>query len=728
MFQAVRNLARSTLHLIQNSSNSTPSRSAGQDGNTRRGLQHQSALEDDVVLQIQETTKQACILIREWRPLSELKDLLTGCPRVTEVLNCRDGSGYTLLQHAIIRQRSNIVQWLLTQGAELNSPICGRPLHLAAKLGHAEILKLLLDYNADPFVVSCVCYPNKHVDARTVYSSHGKRWYVTCPGDVFTQDKLMEHQFEYPLYFAIVSDSVECVKLLLLRDICQMKTSLPALHLACSSGSLKCARYFTDCNTSQVNQMDKSAWTPIQHGVKWGKSMVENLVLKGGSILTKTNHDETVLHLLFQRPKTCERLAETVSYLLDCGLKMNINALDRGGNSALNALLVSVHQQVPSRLIENGVYGSAQTALSAEEQGYFDAMCLLLNCGLNPNIANRVGDTSLHLLSRILCKPETEGMDNARSTHTSLVLVFKMLEKLLSMGANPNLVNNTEGTVLGMLVFHGTNAIISSAEFGLPDETDLHYLIESIKILKNHKCDFHSCRYFGSGCLLHNVLGHLDRLESEKWHCATETELAARYTECIMRLTQVLLESGSKPNVCRCVQTDLHTLYYKLISKWKLLPMPLITNFVLLFLRHGADPNIGGKHVPMSVFRYRSSHSYWPVYPLLHIMNLIGSQEMVDREKDLLALMHVFYNAMDENNSKQCILHYLEYDRLRSRSVKYPQFDEYLLAMLNTPASLKRLSACFIYSNLADRQVDNLGKLQLPCTLVKFIANFQYGI
>ena len=730
MFQLLRTVSRSTVQYIQGSTNN-PSlqRQVSRESEKETYLSRHISLDEQSIVQIEETAEKARDLITDWHPLCELKEMLLGCPHTAEVVNARDGAGYTLLQHAIICQRPRMVQWLVTQGAELNSPTCGRPIHLAAKLGDAEILKMLLDYNADPCVVSCVCYPEKHVDARTVYSSHGKHWYTTCGGDVFSQDKLTEHQFEYPLHYAIQSNSVECLKLLLARHACQLKSSVPALHLACSFGSMKCVRFLCDSTPGELHMNDKNSMLPIQHGVKWGKDMVEYLVLSGASIHVKTKHNATLLHLLFSKMTSCSGLANTVSYLIDCGLKMNINALDIAGNSALNLLLLSMHQQVQWHLPP-----SETDSLDSEEHEYFKSLCLLLEAGQNPNIANRVGDTSLHVLARII--PHTVNKSSgktsqSRKCHTRLRLVYNLLEKLLTMAANPNLLNNSEGTLLGLLVLHGANVVFSSLEedWALPQSDELGFLIRSIQLLHHHKCNFDSCRYMGSGCLLHIVLGHLDRLDELAGCSLTpeqQTDFATSYVDSLKKLTTALLECGCKPNVCRCVQTDLHTLYYKVMSKHTILPLSCIRDFVLVFLHYGADPNVGGKHIPMSVFRYRSSHSYWPVFPLLHIMNMIGCHDMTEKETDLLSLMHVFYNSMNESNSKQCIFHYLEYDRIRNRACKYPDFDDYLLKLLNTPSSLRRLCACTVYSDIAERRVSNLIRMQLPKSLIRYITSFEY--
>lgn len=49
--------------------------------------------------------EQAAEIIKEWRPINELKETLRHSPSLSDTVNLRDGQGYTLLQHAIIVNR-----------------------------------------------------------------------------------------------------------------------------------------------------------------------------------------------------------------------------------------------------------------------------------------------------------------------------------------------------------------------------------------------------------------------------------------------------------------------------------------------------------------------------------------------------------------------------------------------------------------------------------------------
>ena len=92
-----------------------------------------------------------------------LQQLTHHVPRNAPELETRDASGYTLLQHASAAGSLLIVNGLLNWGANLYLDRCSPPPHVAARFGHLDVYKLLLDKCADELLLcSCICYPNGH--------------------------------------------------------------------------------------------------------------------------------------------------------------------------------------------------------------------------------------------------------------------------------------------------------------------------------------------------------------------------------------------------------------------------------------------------------------------------------------------------------------------------------------------------------------------------------------
>ncbi|KAK2146251.1 hypothetical protein LSH36_622g00007 [Paralvinella palmiformis] len=731
---------------------------------------------------IQETQQKARRLISENQTLNELKALLHGCSNITEVINIRDMFGYNLLQYAITSNRVAVVRYLVMQGADLNLPICARPLHLAAKLGHADILQVLLECGADPDVMSCVCYPQSHILQRTMFVSDSECWSVACFGDIYASDKICRVQFEYPLYYAIMSDSIECVKLLTDQGGTQLSSRSLKLHTACCFGAFQCIQHFLKSNPLELSTGDHKGLYPLQYAVQWGKKITEYLVLKGALVTVKTAYRESLLMLFYNQSRAVPGLAETSSYLLDCGLRMMVNVVDAGGNSPLHALFNKLHRTPPkwpaSQLLDNNLDDETLVAsggrprsslhsqalrsrmksyfeldsvnvlrtddtktisfgnlgqysdipLSDDEQEYLDSAMLLVKAGANTNVVNKVGNSCLHQLLKIQMQDVAGITDDAlgKYKYCSLRMVYCLLCLLLEYGANPRFINNMHVTVHGSLISSAVDALFSphlGEPLRLADPVELFYLVRCIELLCKHGCTFSTnC----ASAPLHHTLSKLDALETlRNYHQMStqdKSDLATQYTRQVMQIVNIVLTYGGTP-------TDLHSLYYQLVNQYPLVSADVIREAVVLLLHHGADPNVGGIHIPMSVFRSRTGHSHWPVYPLLHLLNLIGSASM-DHEgiPDLCRLFDLLYNAMNESGARQCMFHFLYYDSNQSQAAKHRNTEllSRIEMLMVTPRTLRQITAQWIFVKMCNRQKANVIKLPYPSILKRLILSIQY--
>jgi len=68
-----------------------------------------------------------------------------------EGINITDKDGDTLLHFAVREGKKEVVEWLISKGADVNARgIMGfMPLHLAATLNHRDIMDLLIKKGAD---------------------------------------------------------------------------------------------------------------------------------------------------------------------------------------------------------------------------------------------------------------------------------------------------------------------------------------------------------------------------------------------------------------------------------------------------------------------------------------------------------------------------------------------------------------------------------------------------
>ncbi len=357
---------------------------------------------------------------------------------VADVINLRDVSGYNLLQHAIIANRLAMVEYLVGQGGDLNAPICGRPLHLAAKLGYPVLVSRLLELGADSEVRSCVCYPKPHVMEKYLFEAATDFWTISCAGDIYNpRQKTLGVVYEYPMYFAIKADSVPCVQLFVQCHSAQLAVNHSKLHIACLHGAQKCAEFFLRDAPYLINHVDDLGITPIEYACGWGKDFTEFLVLQGASVSVHNHFQGGLLSTVYMR-KLCPGLFDLSRYLLSCGLNKQVNSVDISGRSPLHFLLASCVDVFADPSLHDdrqhditmgphdseqhwtmtsteclsylngdqsllGVADLCQTihGLTAAEREIYLTIKLLLDAGANPFLCDQSGLTPLHSLCEL---------------------------------------------------------------------------------------------------------------------------------------------------------------------------------------------------------------------------------------------------------------------------------------------------------------------------------------
>ena len=648
-----------------------------------------STLDKVLRKRIEETAALArqAILVR--RNIDDLQNILDGFSHITEVINLRDMSGFSLLQHAIIVNQIDIVRYLLHQGADVNIPTCARPLHLATKLGRGDIVNLLLEFHADPDVLSCVCYPDSHFASQIVCVPQMDHMHLSCNGDIYNSKSSAKERFEFPRYYAIVANSVECVKIF---EKAQHVSShdantIPDLHLACKLGSKDCVSYFLQQNKDIVNQQDSTnGYSPIMYALKWDKPLVELLVLNGALITTKTKTKQTLLHLLLKESRN--NMFEMLKYLLDCGLRMNVNQLDAGGNSALNILLLSLrdnHHRVTktfkdisgnavgimNKFSKNALSNSSPTLRQMDtghyeyftdmEMQYIQCVNLLLKSGLNPNIANRRGNTSLHIIA---CLPDyIRQLDSNKdcNRYVDLQFIYMLVLAILKAKGNVNITNNSDQSIMAQFVYYHLDDIfspINNMQLLPLIEHQVEYFLACVKAMVKYGAHLphpQKCRTSNSICCMHEISDILMEFQTATHYInpddsemATSQNSSVRiWASKVLRLLKDILscflECGLDPNSCvesGCsVQKHFSLFYYKLVTTEPIVSIQEIENTLKLLVHYGADIDHSGQHILVSVLPPHSSVRYrqLPCYPLFHLINMIGTKShLAECEQDLL--------------------------------------------------------------------------------------------
>ncbi|XP_044945941.1 ankyrin repeat and SOCS box protein 7-like isoform X1 [Hordeum vulgare subsp. vulgare] len=89
-------------------------------------------------------------ILHPWSMPLTMATFLPSVTFLTMALICISNASVTLLRSAAVRGYSEIVKFLISRGADVDSlSVTGTPLSLAALKGHASTIKILLQHNAD---------------------------------------------------------------------------------------------------------------------------------------------------------------------------------------------------------------------------------------------------------------------------------------------------------------------------------------------------------------------------------------------------------------------------------------------------------------------------------------------------------------------------------------------------------------------------------------------------
>ena len=538
-------------------------------------------------------------------------------------VNHASSAMHTPLHIAVTKSNIILVTLLLDQNVDINCMTVDRltPLHIAVDKGDEAIIQKLLSQKADPNLKDALGNISLHLAVQlkretkprlikggTSNRNASAESYQSL--SLQTVQAIIEHganvnamnnRGQTPLWFACYDGQINLVKILLEAGADPTKTdnnsdsSLHSVMYGCCSA--ECAQKVID-HGAHVNAANKDGATPFLIACSKAQAELVKLLLKAKADPNITDTDgDTSLHAAI----AADCSEEIIQEIIDHGAE--INAVNKRGRTAL--LLSCFYRQMDSvkvllevgadptisdeegfsclqaavdgrcskntlqALMENGAQIDAKrkdgtnALLRACRTGQSESVLFLLEAGVDVNIVNFDGNTSLHVAVYGNCNKQTlqqmieKGVSvNAlnKRGETALVLAcelaqVELVRVLLEKGANPDISDHEGYTRLHAAVFGHC-----------PNET------------------------------LQEIIAHKAYL-----HAKSTKGVTALFLACTRRqqeAVKILLTAGSNPNTSTIAGTSLHAAIFGGCSK----------KIISSLIGHGADVNAVNKKNASALF------------------------------------------------------------------------------------------------------------------------------
>ena len=446
-------------------------------------------------------------------------------------IDARGGYYENPLSAALIKEDMETALSLLQRGADVNARDKGGmgPLHRASQRGHAKIVQMLLDHNAD------INLPDlDHLETITdVGSPVIKGWtplhLASEEGHVKISELLIQHGADVcsprndgwtPLHSASASGHVKIAELLIQHgaDVCSpMNDGWGPLHSASQEGHVKMAELLIQ-HGADVQSSKNDGWTPLHSASDCGHvKMAELLIQHGADVCSPMNDGWTPLHSASQVGHVM-----MVELLIQCGA--HVSPHDSNNRTPLHLAVLKGNLNIVKLLFESGadpnIYDSnGQTPLDMTSD---NAVASFLSQSITPPLLPPVevlnqhqNDVPLPDLAPMLESPR-EDVKSSHHIQTSVNNASKngqidIVHFLLDCGSDIDERDNYRQTALAvasrngklkvaeLLIERGAN--VNSRDMG--GYTPLHSAIEGgnfdiVQLLLNHNADLNAISRNGS--------------------------------------------------------------------------------------------------------------------------------------------------------------------------------------------------------------------------------------
>lgn len=654
-----------------------------------------------------------------------------------DILSIKDEMyGLNLLQHGIIVNNKDIVELLISNIQILPKVECNSATHMAAFLGHVEILKSLVEERPfDMYKKAGLCYPALHEPVS----------YYRKMGFMFQEKYRCEEDKLLPVEWAMVGDHIDCVK----EIVCRMEEMggrgfnlVNFLHFAASRGAVQCLEYFLKRCPDKIDHVNKTGDVPLLEAVVWGRQCVKVLIDNGADVNKVAENGDTALHRLYRNDiDGIFAIFDTTKYLLTTGIEQLINTINLKGETALHLVVTHVSY------IGGNYYHPEQRSTPRwqmqpdYQEQVIQTIKLLLSFNADPHIYDSLQLQPLNKLLHVTMKASRrhEVLECVQSCINSKYVyrndfgsLARAVEVLIENGAEVNtqcaightplilLIQTLQNTEVPDLVQQG-DSILKACELLLKNGAKCNYISEDKKTC----CS-----------LLAELAKKILKRPAGRNIVEQDKDLKKRYSELVNDILVMFLKYGLNPNY-KTTKKSPHlsggsgngliefvrlTVYARNGDDFG-----LVHTWLRTLLQWGADPDIESYpsdpiicHSQSSIFLKKQS-----TQAMNHYIHEIKELQAIFEHGHAEELLLLFYKTMDHKVLHDCLSTASFMARFHPMGATGKTFLSLLNELADNPRSLKQMCRVSIYKAVGRKLTTSVDQLPLPKAMKQYLLDIE---
>ncbi|XP_051785308.1 transient receptor potential cation channel subfamily A member 1b [Erpetoichthys calabaricus] len=284
-----------------------------------------------------------------------VKLMLSSCKQEDNVINIIDGGHQTPLHKAVIFDHIELVQYLVSKGAGIDSIDCEchTPLLLATSCGAWKSVEFLVLKGANVKKKDSAGCNFLHLAIQQPKGLKNLSDSILQRKEVMTLLDDKDNEGCSPLHYACklgVPDSVNNMLGLKVSISLKSKDKKSPLHFAAAFGRINtCQRLLERMkDTRLLNEGDEKGMTPLHLAAQNGHTRVVEILLRKGALFLCDHKGWTCFHYAAE-----EGYTQTMKILLETNIKL-MDKADEDGNTALHLAAREGHAAAVALLLDKG--------------------------------------------------------------------------------------------------------------------------------------------------------------------------------------------------------------------------------------------------------------------------------------------------------------------------------------------------------------------------------------